>query len=204
MSMANTNIKKRLVVLAILLIFLSPVLLSWWLLKHTDFSRGEAAASHGSLVVPPRPLRDVALVSMNDPSRQQRLHGKWSMLYLHDGACRKTCVDNLYKMRQIRLATGKYAPRIQRVILLGSAAPARFSEEQKQQFAGQLILRVKNSEQLAALKAFRLVDDEDPKTKQRLYIVDPLGNLMMSYPPDADPGGIIKDLNRLLRYSRIG
>jgi hypothetical protein len=38
----------------------------------------------------------------------------------------------------------------------------------------------------------------------RIYVVDPLGNFMMSYPADADPNGIRKDLARLLRASRIG
>jgi hypothetical protein len=44
----------------------------------------------------------------------------------------------------------------------------------------------------------------DPVNAGRSYIVDPLGNLMMSYPPDADPRGILKDLKRLLRLSHIG
>jgi hypothetical protein len=38
----------------------------------------------------------------------------------------------------------------------------------------------------------------------RVYIVDPLGNLMMSYPSDAGPGDLYDDLRRLLRVSRIG
>ena len=37
-----------------------------------------------------------------------------------------------------------------------------------------------------------------------LYIVDPLGNLVLRYPRDADPGRIIKDITRLLKTSRIG
>ena len=36
------------------------------------------------------------------------------------------------------------------------------------------------------------------------YISDPLGNLMMSYPADINPKGILKDLKKLLRASRIG
>ena len=58
--------------------------------------------------------------------------------------------------------------------------------------------------QISSLEMFRLSDDRDPLLERRLYLVDPLGNLMMSYPADAEPGGIIKDLKRLLRYSRIG
>ena len=43
-----------------------------------------------------------------------------------------------------------------------------------------------------------------PLPAHRIYIVDPRGFLMMSYTPDTDPAGIIKDLKRLLRYSSIG
>ena len=40
--------------------------------------------------------------------------------------------------------------------------------------------------------------------KLYIYLVDPLGNLMMRYPRDPDPAKLVKDLQRLLRYSRIG
>ncbi len=39
---------------------------------------------------------------------------------------------------------------------------------------------------------------------RRVYLVDPLGNLLMSYVPGAPPEGMIKDLERLLRLSHIG
>jgi hypothetical protein len=37
-----------------------------------------------------------------------------------------------------------------------------------------------------------------------IYLVDPLGNLMMRFPPDPDPARVIKDLQRLLRASSFG
>ena len=41
-------------------------------------------------------------------------------------------------------------------------------------------------------------------TADRIYIIDPLGNLMMSYAPDARPKGMLEDMKRLLRLSSIG
>jgi hypothetical protein len=38
----------------------------------------------------------------------------------------------------------------------------------------------------------------------RIYLIDPLGNLMMSYAADAKPKGMLEDLKRLLRLSSIG
>ena len=37
-----------------------------------------------------------------------------------------------------------------------------------------------------------------------IYLIDPLGNLMMSYAPDAKPKGMLEDMKRLLRLSHIG
>ncbi|HUF73708.1 MAG TPA: hypothetical protein VMR74_12500 [Gammaproteobacteria bacterium] len=38
----------------------------------------------------------------------------------------------------------------------------------------------------------------------RYFVVDPLGNLILSYPADADQGRLLEDLERLLNVSRIG
>ena len=51
---------------------------------------------------------------------------------------------------------------------------------------------------------FTLEAGDLPLNAGRLYLIDPLGNLMMSYPSGTDPVGIIKDLKRLFKYSGIG
>ena len=56
----------------------------------------------------------------------------------------------------------------------------------------------------ALLNKFRLKDADDPENAGRIYIIDPQGNLMMSYAPNVNPGDIYKDLKKLLRSSRIG
>ena len=55
------------------------------------------------------------------------------------------------------------------------------------------------------IEGTRVVALEDPAfTRDHIYLVDPLGNLMLRFPRDPDPSRMIKDLQRLLRYSRIG
>jgi hypothetical protein len=39
---------------------------------------------------------------------------------------------------------------------------------------------------------------------QRIYLIDPLGNMMMFYGADAKAKGMLEDLKRLLRLSQIG
>jgi hypothetical protein len=41
-------------------------------------------------------------------------------------------------------------------------------------------------------------------TGEMLFIIDPLGNLMMRHGPGADLKGVVKDMERLLKASRIG
>lgn len=195
--------KDRWVLPAILLAFAAPTLVAWWLISQTDYLDRVENASHGELIVPPRPLEDVELRDLLDATVTGKLHGKWSLVYLHAGNCNKSCFDNLYKMRQLRLATGKYAPRIQRLLITGEAFSTDLDLVLLEQFRGQLLL-VEASLDRTFLESFRLQPGDRVLGEQRLYLIDPLGNLMMSYPSTAEPAGIIKDLKRLLRYSRIG
>jgi hypothetical protein len=204
MTTEKTNRLKQLVVPAVILIFTAPMLISWWLLNYTDYSEGNIAASHGDLISPPLPLHNLSLVSTSGPDVQANLHGKWSLIYLIEDKCDEECADVLYKIRQIRLATGKYSPRIQRVLLVRGENGTPLSQKQNEFFTGQLLFLYKDIVEFPSLEKFALIEGEDPVQKKRLYLVDPLGNLMMSFPAATEPSGIIKDLKRLLRYSRIG
>ena len=42
------------------------------------------------------------------------------------------------------------------------------------------------------------------KVDEHIYLIDPLGNLMMRVPKDADPAKVKKDIAKLLKASAIG
>jgi hypothetical protein len=50
----------------------------------------------------------------------------------------------------------------------------------------------------------RLTGTEGTAVPPRVYLIDPLGNLMMSYAAGVKPKGMLQDLKRLLRLSSIG
>jgi hypothetical protein len=60
-------------------------------------------------------------------------------------------------------------------------------------------------ELLAAIEGTRLAalpaKDFPGDPASHIYLVDPLGNLMMRFPHEPDPSRMIKDLQRLLKYS---
>ncbi|MGE5665498.1 MAG: cytochrome C oxidase subunit I, partial [Betaproteobacteria bacterium] len=37
-----------------------------------------------------------------------------------------------------------------------------------------------------------------------IWLIDPLGNLMLRWPKDADPNKMKRDVNKLLKASRVG
>ena len=70
--------------------------------------------------------------------------------------------------------------------------------------AGLEVVYGKPDEIDLVVKQFELKNKAPAKSAQRLYIVDPLGNLMMSYEKDFDAVGLIKDMTLLLKVSHIG
>ena len=117
------------------------------------------------------------------------LRGKWVLVMFDASACDARCEQKLYYMRQVRRAQGKDMSRVERVWVITDGAGPR--EE---------ILPGIEGTRLAVLS-----EKEFPgKAVDHIYLVDPLGNLMMRFPRDPDPSRMIKDLQRLLRYSRFG
>lgn len=203
--MAKNTRSRRLTLLLLFVVFALPILLSWLLFHYTDIGKNPPPREDRVLVRPPRPLPDWPLVNpLDEANVDRRLHGKWSLVYLLNGECREVCRRNLYKMRQLRLATGKYAHRVQRITLVVNNAQDAVTREQLLDYAGQLVAFPADRDEAAVMTLFRLSDDDSPFDQHRLYLVDPLGNLVMSYEPEAQPKLIIKDLKRLLKYSRIG
>ncbi len=149
-------------------------------------------ANHGELLLPPAeaPAQPLARAGGGAFSFAG-LRGKWVLVAADSGACGEPCRRKLYLVRQVRLAMGREADRVERVFVAddGRAPDAGVLEP----YAGMVaVVRP------AALSAPMLRD------RAHVYLVDPHGNVMMRWPVDADPKGMIRDLERLLRASQIG
>ncbi len=201
MMVKQTNsARSRLALIAIVIIAVLPVT-AGTLLYFTGWKPG-GQVNYGELITPPRPVTDIALQAIaGKPAGFKDLHGKWVMVYVDGSACLDACPKSLYAMRQIHTAQGKEADRIKRVfIATDNTAPASLQAQAKLYPDMQIWLADANA--LPQLdKAFGL--DSGP-VKHRTYLVDPLGNVMMQYPPQADPAGMRKDFARLLSYSWTG
>lgn len=191
--------RSRTKLILLILMFLLPVAGSWYLVFFTDYARdGKGGAEHGSLINPPRQLENVSLLRVNERSTEQAsLYGKWSMLFFVDGSCEAECGENLYRLRQIRLATGRQMQRIQRIAIIDEVESLRFSDNLSENYPGQLYVSRKDLGE-DFLQQFQGLELDD---KSAIFLIDTRGFLMMRYPGDTDPSGIIRDLSRLLRIS---
>jgi hypothetical protein len=119
----------------------------------------------------------------------QPLRGRWVMVTFDSAACDAYCERKLYFMRQVRTAQGKEQGRIERLWVLTDSGVPR-------------------PELLAAMEGTRISRSPPAgfpgNAVEHIYLIDPHGNLMLRFPRDPDPSKMLKDLQRLLKYSQIG
>lgn len=193
----------RWVLVLLALLFASGVIASFVLVESGW--RPARTKNYGELVQPARPIEDHALARLEGGTRRfGDLKGKWTLVYFGPAACPKACADNLYKMRQVTAAQGKEAHRVQRVFVLTDRRGLDRLRDTLREYPGMEVLTAEPAELRRLAEQFRLPDGTPLDGLDRVYVVDPIGNLMMSYPADADPRGMNKDLGFLLRASQIG
>lgn len=186
--------------LAVFAVFLAPVAAAWlWF----HYGSGFTQANHGRLYDPARPfLDDLALaVAAGSPSRAA-LAGRWVLLYLSHGPCAEPCLRQLDKVNRARLTQGEKMQRV--AMLYVGTGRAAVAGELARAFPGGVVAALDGPGAERALATLRRADETEPMLKDRMYIIDPLGNLVLSYPADAPASRVAKDLSRLLRVSRIG
>jgi cytochrome oxidase Cu insertion factor (SCO1/SenC/PrrC family) len=191
---------RLLVVLALL--FFAPLGVAFYLYYgHGTWHPGHRVNA-GELVEPARPLPALALPLLGSGTTDPNfLKGKWTLLYVGFGPCAEGCRTRLYDTRQVRLALDRDMNRVQRVFIAdGDCCDAQFLREQHPD-----LIAIRASPDAAPLLALLPGQDSvDATHASRVYLIDPLGNLMMSYAADAAPRGILDDMKRLLRLSSIG
>tara|TARA_B100000809_G_scaffold125288_1_gene123551 strand:- start:118 stop:726 length:609 start_codon:yes stop_codon:yes gene_type:complete len=202
MDAENPNKKNKIIIAAIIIVFTGPLILSWFIFNHTDFLEARGTSNYGQIITPPILLEDFSLVDPTNLERKNTLYGKWSMIFVAE-SCDEICMENVYRMRQIHMGIGKHSLRVQKVLFLTNQHPSELSKLFIN-YAGQQVINTDSVDLDTLLDKFRSEKVINPTKAGHIYISDPLGNLMMSYPSGINPKGILKDLKKLLRASRIG
>lgn len=184
---AQRSARRKLVILALLCI--APVAASYllyynWRPAHTN--------NYGELI-PPVPLEDFTRAEATGDLAG--LKGKWTMVIVDSGECSGPCRNKLWQLRQLRLTQGKDMDRVARAWLVDDeATPDPLLLEN---YEGTVVLR---ASQVPAL--VRNLAGREPR--KHIFLIDPLGNLMMRFPESPDLSRVKKDLTHLLKVSQIG
>ena len=117
MDDVNSNKKNKIIIIVIVLVFITPSILSWYVFNHTNFLESRGASNYGQIITPPIQLEDLSLIDPLNAERNNTLYGKWSMIYVAE-SCDDICMQNVYRMRQIHMGVGKHSLRVQKVLFL--------------------------------------------------------------------------------------
>lgn len=177
-----------------LAVFALPVVSAWFLylnpeyLPNTRSNRGDLIEAIVTL-----PTGEDLLSAERAPFDSDKLSGRWTLVVLGRAPCAEACRDKLREIRQIRLALGESRLSVERLLLSSDSGVVVEPE-----LAGTQVAT------LTPAGARHLLDQlgEDQSAFDRIYILDPMGRLMMRYRADAPPKDVLKDMERLLKASK--
>jgi len=194
--MQDSRARGRRTLIIVAAVFLVPVAVAFTL-YYGKLWRPANSSSNGELIDPARPLRVAGLRHPDGtPVGPEVFGGKWTLIYIGDGRCDEACRQTLVFGRQSRLALNNEMTRVQRVFL--ATANCCDNEYFTREQAGLIALDASAPEASAFVAQF-------PEGRaQALFIVDPLGNLMMRHDASQTTKGLLSDLKKLLKLSHIG
>jgi len=150
--------------------------------------RPAGSTNHGELLQPIRQL----------PEGAAPLRDEWAMVYVGDGACDADCREALVFARQTRLSLGKDLTRMNWALFAtGNCCDVKYLDAEHQ---GIKVFDVSAPQQRAELLAVLPTKD----LAHSLFVVDPLGNVVLRYDVRESPRGLLDDLKKLLKLSHIG
>jgi len=194
--MQDSRASGRRTLIIIAAVFLVPVAVAFSL-YYGKLWRPANSSSKGQLIDPAQPLAIAGLRHADGSAAGPDVFsGKWTLIYIGDGRCDEACRKALVFGRQSRLALNNEMTRVQRVFLATANCcdTDYFAREQP----GLVALDASSPEASAFLAQF------PAQRETSLFIVDPLGNLMMRHDASHTTKDLLSDLKKLLKLSHIG
>lgn len=207
---SSTNIQKdpgsgRKVLLILAVIFVLPFTVAATL-HLLNFNPG--GHSYGELVKPPKALQFPVLHDVQGkPFGAEQWAKKWSIVVIGTGDCDEACHKQLHLLQQVHVSLGKEIERVQRVLLIPAEITKDAGIDLQDRYPNLVVLTGADTETVNFSHMFDL-SGQPAGSSRRTYLIDPLGNFMMSYPHDGEQGlnpkGLREDITRLLKNSWAG
>jgi len=199
--------RSMLPVYLIILICLAPIVFA--LLAYYVPALGlrpEGHTNYGTLIEPQRPMPDSAALPLKtlegEPYDLASLRGQWLLVSADASACPESCVRKLFILRNSHASQGKNVQRLERIWFV--LDDGKVSEQVLDAYVGTHMLRADPEKLAAFLAPDATAEQREAALKAPMWIIDPLGNLMMRFPDNADPESVRGDIRKLIYNSRIG
>jgi len=186
----------RVQLILIFVVFTAPIA-GAFLYKPTGFT------NYGDIYSPVRPVANLRLDGEGTTLDLDSLRRQWLMVVVADGGCSVTCEENLLKIRQLRFMQNNDMVRIRTLFLHTNLADG-VAQDLDAKYQPIETYRIDATQLRQWGNVLKLDGAPIEAQTDRIYIIDPAGNLMMSYPGAAKPEQINKDIRRLLKTSQIG
>jgi len=197
--------RSRRTLVLLLLTFIMPIVIAYVAFIYLNSDGVGKTKNYGSLLSQARPLTTISLKQLNGQAyTQDDLRNAWTLVYFDTADCGEVCEHALFRTRQARLSQNEEVKRVKRLFVITEGNMTPRLEKILTQHPDLSVAQGDRQQIDSMLKQFT-VDAELPAAKaQKVYLVDPLGNLMMSYPKGFTTRGLIRDLQHLLKWSKIG
>ena len=179
--MNDAQTRGRRTLLFITLLFAVPIVMAM-VMYFSGTAIPVGSAAKGRLIAPPKVLPEETFLKI------------WSLIVLTGNECDATCLTTLENIRQIRLSLGAKMTRVQTVFIPASETAIRpdLADEHP------VLIVVNPGDSIEIRNIIGTYKNGE------VFLVDPLGNLMMRFPRDTGMKEIHTDLKKLLKLSRIG
>ncbi|MGR5192626.1 cytochrome oxidase biogenesis cluster protein [Vibrio rotiferianus] len=178
--MTNAVTKGRIVLVSLICLFALPAIIAKVVLSQGWYETG--VTNRGELVEP-----YITLEQLGQPSPLDEKG--WQLAYVLPSVCEEQCQQQIHLMQQSHIALGKYQERV---------VPVIWTSEETNNVNLSIVVMEMNDSLSSRVKAGQML------------IVDPLGQLVMSYTPEANEDlvrlskDVLADLRKLLKLSRVG
>jgi cytochrome oxidase Cu insertion factor (SCO1/SenC/PrrC family) len=180
-----------LLILVFILPFTMAVLLHFFDLKPTG-------KSYGNLLQPPKSLQIPMLKDLQgEVFKPEQWNKIWNVVTVDATGCAEACAARVHMLKQVHTSINKDIDRVQRVLLVPVDTGLQAYTDIQKKYPDLIILAGADAKMVKFSSEFDV-------NKGNVFLVDPLGNLMMSYPDKFDPKGLRSDLTRLLKNSWAG
>ena len=186
----------RFQLIMILVVFVAPIA-GAFLYKPKAFN------NYGDIYSPVRPVANLVMNGEGGQVELDSFRRQWVLLVRANGECSAACEENILKIRQLRAMQNNDMVRIRTVFMhtdldqsIYTDLDAKYQPMETYQVEKQAFLQWGEILKLDNAPVEAQID--------RIYMIDPAGNLMMSFPASAEPASINKDIKRLLKASQIG